>query len=170
MPVITLTPRRTANRESLVDELAAEWKGKNSLRGPMILVDEIGQTRSIHVVVIWDKWGSIPDQERSAIILDAYDKVPPPPGMTVTMAMGETRQEALSLGFLPYRVAPALRQTDPYTLDQLRKAMVAEGAVETAEGLELAFPSEDLANAAHARLNRKYKSVWTVTRRVQATT
>ena len=165
MPVIQTSRRTTPNREAYVRSLVKEWQGGALAQGPIILVDEIGQTKSLHVVVIWDRWADVPDYERSAIILDAYEKTTNPPGMKVTIAMGLTRSEAMSLGFMPYRIGTVRQESDPYSLEQLRRAMAKEGAIQTHDGLELAFPSEKLAKEAYERLNSRYPGVWTLYKR-----
>ena len=99
-------------RERLTAEwaLAARGSVANSNGQPVLIEDRGGETgrfgdrSSTHLYVIWDDWDSLTQQERSEIIMDAFEnthddnKV-----MKVTIAMGLTATEADRMG-LSYKV------------------------------------------------------------------
>src|SRR5471030_1355714 len=39
---------------------------------PLVVVNRIAPTRSIHVMVIWDKWKNLTTQQRDQVINDAF--------------------------------------------------------------------------------------------------
>ena len=72
---------------------------------------------------------------------------------------------------LPYQVATALRKTDPVTLDQCRKAMLAEGASKLfgPDILQLRFATQEEAEACRKRLVKhlpRSENVWVINREI----
>lgn len=53
----------------------------------------------IHVTVIWDRWGDVAPEDRSRIILDAYERVRGPESiLNPSAALGLTHADAKKLG------------------------------------------------------------------------
>jgi methylmalonyl-CoA mutase cobalamin-binding subunit len=77
---------------------------------PYIIQDRIAQTRSRHVVVIWDAWDEMDRADRGRVIADAFQDA----GVkdVIRVGMGVTQQEALNMGYLRYQVVANLKKTD----------------------------------------------------------
>jgi len=146
------------DRAELVDTLAAELKNTQTIpsRQPLILEQELRQTKSIHVLVFWDRWGAIPREQRGSIIMDAYEKVEPDVINRILVAMGLTFEEAIEMNFLPYQIQTTISKEDPINPDDLKRALIEEGAVQTTRGLQLRLPTEPMAHAAYERLAKKF--------------
>ncbi|WP_165373280.1 hypothetical protein [Sorangium cellulosum] len=53
----------------------------------------------MHIYVIWDDWGTLGQQERSEIIMDAYEEAQGQQrALGVAVAMGLTRAEGQRMG------------------------------------------------------------------------
>jgi hypothetical protein len=78
------------------------------------------------LLVIWDAWRDLSNVERSSVIMDAYalvhGKQPIP-----AVAIGFTGSEAISLGYLPFRIAPLVRKTDGLSPAKREKVMQKAG-------------------------------------------
>ncbi len=125
----TSSVRRRGRRgmTALVKKLAQEFNSSSSNVQPLILEEEIPATKSRHVRVIWDRWKELPDEERSAIISDAYAVVEGPDvANTITIADGLTPREAHALGLLPFKVVPVRTKNDPAAAQAFADAMAAE--------------------------------------------
>ena len=123
------TPQRSAYPD-LVDELAKELTQHDRACGqPRIEEEHFQKTNLVKVTVIWDKWDHVRDEDRSAVILEAYERAE---GTTfrdrIALAIGLTVPEALEMGLLPYEITTALRKGDPVTLEQCKRAMSEAGA------------------------------------------
>jgi hypothetical protein len=151
---------RSASRNgsnNLVEKLAARLKEPAALDEPFIIEDRIPQTRSRHVLVIWDAWRSRDRTARSTVIMDAFEAAGVLKGDTIRMALGLTQQEALDMGYLPFKIVPTHRKTDRATLGQLRKALNSVGGIHIRTGAshELRFPSQGHAEEAYRQLTAK---------------
>lgn len=66
---------------------------------PLIIEEQMRLTDRIHVTVIWDLWGRVAPEDRSRIILDAYERVRGASAiLTLSAALGLTHAEAKKLG------------------------------------------------------------------------
>ena len=141
----------------LVDDLARRLTAPAGLNEPFILQDRIPQSKTRHAVVIWDRWDGMDRVERSKIILDAYKKSGILHNDSITVAMGLTQQEALQMGFLPYSIVTARRESEPVKLENMRTAMEKAGGVQVRTGalLQLRFPTLELAQEAYTLLAKK---------------
>lgn len=94
MPVKPLHPRKpSASAQELKRLLTKEWRKPKKTGQPIILTEETG--RATHVFVVWDKWSALTQEERSEIIMEAYeDVVGLDKSFNVTVAMGLTPIEA----------------------------------------------------------------------------
>ena len=123
-------PRKEYDRNEFVGllarELAVDVNGP--ARQPLIYEESIDQTDTVHVVVYWDRWAEVPSEERSGMILDAYERVDRSLVPKVTFAMGVTFGEAAELNLLPWAVVPVSRrnESDPR---EVEAAMLEEGAI-----------------------------------------
>jgi hypothetical protein len=143
---------------ALGDALAHFFRQEGSVPGePLVMENRIAQTKSVHIVVIWDAWNELSPGERSKIILDAYSKARRAHGATVTSAMGLTSEEARRRGFLPYRIVTTRRQGDKVSLGELAKAMddVAGIVVKVGSSRELRFATQEQAENAYRHLSQK---------------
>ncbi len=102
MPYKKITPSRPIMDSSLVNDIAQELRlqqSEGSPGAPLIIEEEARYTDRIHVTVIWDRWSQVGPEERSRIILEAYETVRGPGTfLTLTSALGLTHAEAKKLG------------------------------------------------------------------------
>ena len=162
MPVIRQEPQPTVRRADLVSELYQEWKGQTTGKQPLIYENEIARTGSLHVLVVWDKWAGVEDGERSAIIREAFGDQSPKRGLEITIALGLTMEEAIAMGYFPYKIEPAVTGKGEVSQEQIKEAMLAERAITTKNGLELRYRTLQEAFEAYQRLNEKHPGCWTV--------
>jgi hypothetical protein len=168
------TPTALAGtRGGLAEKLAAELKSGRDYGQPTIYEQEYS-TGKLRVTVIWDEWARIPPEERSAIILRAYELAEGAEYRDrIALASGLTVPEAQAAGMLPFQIIPALRKGDPVTAEQVREAMLAEGASELAnpQELQLRFATQEEAEAGRQRLiNRLPGSdpIWVINQELAA--
>ena len=66
---------------------------------PLIIEEQMPRSSRIHVTVIWDQWASAVPEDRSRIILSAYERVRGPESiLTLSAALGLTHADAKKLG------------------------------------------------------------------------
>jgi hypothetical protein len=158
-------------RGDLAERLADELRSGRASGQPMI--DELEYASGkISVTVVWDEWDRLSLEDRTSIILRAYELAE---GRgyrdRIALASGLTVPEAYGAGMLPFQIIPALRRGDPVTPEQCRQAMLEEGAstLLAADKPQLRFSSEEEAEAARRRLIRRLpdsEPVWVVTQEV----
>jgi len=87
---------------SFVDEIANELRleqAEGSADAPLIIEEEARYSGRTHVTVIWDRWAQVGPEERSRMILEAYETVRGPGTfLTLTSALGFTHADAKKLG------------------------------------------------------------------------
>src|ERR1700682_3234651 len=145
-------PRRTVGH--LVERLVDELKSARPSGQPLIEEEEF-PTKKLRVNVIWDEWDRVPLEDRTATILRAYEQAEGREYRDrIALASGVTLPEAHGAGMLPYQVIAALRNGDPVTIDQCRKALIEEGAsvLFGEDSPQLRFATEEEAEAARKRL------------------
>lgn len=102
MPYKKIIPVRPVHDPALVNDIAQELRlqqSEGSPDAPLIIEEESRYTDRIHVTVIWDRWSHIGPEERSRIILEAYETVRGPGTfLSLTSALGLTRADAKKLG------------------------------------------------------------------------
>jgi hypothetical protein len=167
MPRKRLDLEHASPNKKLTDQLVKELKDSRESGQPLIYESELGTDR-LRVVVIWDEWDGVPLEERTAVILEAFDKAEGNKyRKRIALASGLTVPEATAAGMLPYQVSPALRKADPVTLQQCWDAMLAEGASRLfgPDVFQLRFATSDEAEACRQRLIKrlpKSDDVWMV--------
>jgi len=150
-----LTATAKPRHPGLTAELVAELRADRAAGQPRIEEQHFPTTSAIRVSVFWDKWAGLPDEERSEVILQAYEQVE---GRAyrdrIALAFGLTLPEAHESGLLPYRVLPLLRKGDPVTAEACRDAMFADGASALfgSQAPQLRFATEEEAEAGRQRL------------------
>jgi hypothetical protein len=118
---------RPVNLE-LTNRLAAELRNGRESGQPRIY-EEVLPSAQIRVTVIWDEWDKLSFDERTEIILRAYEQAESPDFRNqIALANGLTVPEAHAAGMLPVQIITALRSTVPVTFDECWEAMLAEGA------------------------------------------
>jgi hypothetical protein len=148
-------------------------KGGRDFGQPTIYEQEYS-TGKLRVIVIWDEWEGIPLEERSAIILRAYELAEGAEYRDrIALASGLTVPEAHAAGMLPYQMIAALRKTDPVTPEQAREAFLEEGAsrLVNSQAPQLRFATEEEAEASRQRLIRRFpgsEDVWIINREITA--
>jgi hypothetical protein len=151
----------------LVDRLAHELRFNRDTGQPVIYEQEF-PTGNIRVTVIWDEWDHLTLEERTSVVLRAYESAF---GRTyrdrIALASGLTFPEAHASGMLPFQIISALRKGDPITLEECRQAMIDEGAstLLSADQPQLRFATQEEAEAARKRLSQRLlgsEPVWVV--------
>lgn len=106
MSRLKLEERPSVNTPQIVQSLAQEFARYNEedteYRQPLISIDRPAERT--HLLVIWDDWHTFSQQERSSLIMDAYQKAyGENEAREVSVAMGLTQDEAAQLGisFVP---------------------------------------------------------------------
>lgn len=162
-------PRKSASEE-LVAALVAELSQPRDIGQPMILERHMELADAVHVYVIWDRFAEIPDEQRVATILRAYEECMGENfRKRITLATGATVPEAGDLELLPFEVIYMLRTQDSGLAHQCRDAMIAEGAsvLRDPNRPELRFETLDDAAAAVERLEGRLPGVrWLVVQAV----
>lgn len=106
MSSVTIHARNPDNplfgNQSLVDTLAQEFRTPSlEDQQPYYQIQQQPPSNRVHLTVIWDLWKNLSHQERSEIILDAYEAWRGQGSAeTVSVAMGLTTAEAGRLGFV----------------------------------------------------------------------
>lgn len=102
MPYKKILPMKPMLDSSFVDAIANELRleqAEGSPDAPLIIEEEARYSGRTHVTVIWDRWAQVGPDERSRIILEAYETVRGPGTfLTLTSALGLTHAEAKKLG------------------------------------------------------------------------
>ncbi len=131
---------------------------------PLVTVNRSFAGRSVQVVVIWDAWSRLSGEQRSQVILDAY-AVANPKSPVPTITMGFTSSQALSLGYLPFKIIAIVRDGDRVSRGELDAAMKAAGGVQVRVGdeLEIRFATQGQAANAYRFVQTRVPSpVWTL--------
>jgi hypothetical protein len=155
----------------LAERLADELRASHESGQPTIDEQQYPSGKS-RVTVIWDDWDPLNLEDRTAVISRAYELAEGPDSRNrIALASGLTVPEAYSAGMLPFQVFPAIRKSDPVSVEECRKALIEEGAslLVSVDNPQLRFASADEAEAARNRLIRrlpKSEAVWVVTQDV----
>jgi len=129
-------------------------------------------TGKIRVTVLWDEWDRLPLEDRTAVILRAYDLAEGRDYRErIALASGLTVPEAYAAGMLPFQIIPALRRGDKVTREECCQAMIEEGAstLLAPDKPQLRFATEEEAEAARQRLVQRLPNsdqVWVITQDV----
>jgi hypothetical protein len=151
---IDAQPSLTEPSGGLTNRLAEELKSSKDYGQPLIYEQEYatGKTR---VIVIWDEWADASLEERSGIILQAYERAGGRGARDkIALASGLTVPEAAAAGMLPFQVISGRRPSDAVTQEEITEAMVRQGAsrLDGKAGLQLRFATEEEAEACRKRL------------------
>ncbi|WP_165221540.1 hypothetical protein [Aquisphaera insulae] len=170
MPRIRLeaTPRISAANRGLVARLSDELRIERSFGQPRIY-EQTYSTGKTRVLVIWDEWADRSLEERSAIILAAYESAEGTSSRDrIALASGLTMPEATTAGMLPYQVIASRRATDPVTEAEVRAMLIEQGASTLDSGtLRIRFATVKEAEECIERLVEKYpasRPIWSILR------
>jgi len=161
----------TSTNSTLAGRLADELKSGREFGQPLVYEQEY-PTKKNRVTVIWDEWADASLEERSAIILRAFEIAEGKESREkIALASGLTVPEATAAGMLPFQVLPAIRQTDVVDLEEVKAAMIEQGASQLSaeDGLQLRFATREEAEACRTRLADKLPSIaaiWMISRDV----
>lgn len=156
----------------LVDQLSATLRRTDKVSGPArVIENQIAQTKSVHIVVIWDEWKELPPTSRSKVILEAYSRAKRLRGSTITVAMGLTGEEALRMGFLPYSIVTTRRQGDKVAPQKLTTALAHAGGIilKVGSSTQLRFPTLEQAEEVYRQLTQEVPGpYWAIVHEVSA--
>ncbi len=117
----------TSAGAGLVRKLAEELNSKREFGQPLIYEQEY-PTRKSRVTVIWDEWADASLEERSSVILRAYELAEGKEARDpIALASGLTVPEATAAGILPFRIISGLRSSDPIRPEEVEAAMTEQG-------------------------------------------
>lgn len=159
---------------NLVAELAAELRAPRPFGQPFVELDSFPRTGLTAITVIWDAFRGLPDERRSAAVLDAYRQVHPDAGpKSVAFALGYTTAEAAAAGRLPFAVRPTLAAEPSLNQAKLVGVFAEYGVrADRRPGFPpLRFPSREDAEACRQKLIDVLpgtEAVWTITETVPA--
>ncbi|MBN9122268.1 MAG: hypothetical protein J0I06_24530 [Planctomycetes bacterium] len=163
---ITESPGALGRYDSQIKALVRELKSAGEGPQPLILENVVQPGPVRYVTVIWDRWKDVPEDVRPQIVLVAYERAESKGyADTIMTAEAATAAEALSLGLLPYGVAPARRSDDPIGVEEYRGAFAEETkrTVLGSKAKELRYARREDAEAAQVRLTGRLPgSHWTV--------
>src|SRR5579871_3795113 len=171
MPRFIITPNAPSPKhERFVRKLVQEFTASSAHLQPLILEEQVPSTKSRHVRVIWDAWKDLTDEQRAAVIVDAYKEGEGPEAAEqITIAEGVTPQEALALGLLPFKVVPARKKNDPIPQPVYQSTLAAEArhSLLGPKAKELRFVRVEDAEQAVNRLRQALPgSSWAVVQEV----
>lgn len=88
------------NASELRERLVEEWrKAEDNNQEPIIIEERESAFQPIHLYVIWSDWGDLSLQDRSEIIMDAFERLRDTNDvLDVSVAMGLTPSEAERIG------------------------------------------------------------------------
>ena len=102
MPYRKITAAMPVLDASFVADIAQELRleqAEGAEDAPVIIEEESRYSGRTHVTVIWDRWSQVAPEERSRMILEAYEQVRGPGTfLTLTSALGLTHADAKKLG------------------------------------------------------------------------
>lgn len=159
----------TGSKAGLAEKLAVELKSGRDFGQPLVYEQEYS-TRKSRVTVIWDEWADVSLEERSAVILKAYETAEGAGAREkIALASGLTVPEATAAGLLPFQVFAGLRAADPVKLEEVQEAMLEQGASKLSpdDGLQLRFATKEEAEACRGRLVKKLpksEPIWIIRR------
>jgi hypothetical protein len=168
MPVFRQDEIPVAQHDELIQALAAELLSEPDthvsepeveqlLERPNIYEEEVPQTGALHVVVVWDQLSATPRLSRGSIILAAYRQVDPDKSQRIRFPVGLTFDEAISSGYLPFKIVLEARHGDPLDMNAVESAMIKAGGRRTESGtIELRFPYLGLAEQALQQLQKTF--------------
>ena len=106
MATLAKKTRPVPHRDELVEQLAQQLANNPPQGQPRIYWGPTQRSGTRDVAVHWDRWKGIPFSDRSEIILDACERFRAGLRDQVYIATGRTTEEAIVLGYLPFRIAP----------------------------------------------------------------
>jgi hypothetical protein len=161
----------TVDNVRFVRKIVRRLTDPENVREPYLVEKVIRQTRSLHVTAIWDAWATLDAEARSNVLLAAYAEASRHLDLKMTIALGLTVSEAVSLGFLTYAIVPTIRSTDEVAPVQIKQAVRSLNTgfyAEGRRGFQLRFYTEEEATAAYQQLSMRFpgKPYWAITHEV----
>ena len=171
MPVFRNGTRQPAQVTALTRRLADELTREQPIGQPVVYENRIGQSPRYSVTVIWDAWDGMDRVARSRVILDAYELADPSKTGQISIAVGLTTADAVSMGILPFAVVPHVEHKDDIVQREAVKDILRQepGVVSGVHGLELRFRTLSEASEAVRRLESALPTVlWIVVHNLDA--
>ena len=123
-----MTPEAKPLDPELLSRLVAELKSGGQTGQPLIDEVHLPESGAIRAMVIWDLWSGVKDDDRTRVILEAYDQVEGSEYRAkIANAVGLTVSEAIDAGVLPFQVVPNVRKHDSVSSANCYQAMIEEG-------------------------------------------
>jgi hypothetical protein len=167
MAVIRASRVQSPRQNELVQRLANELRSEHHRQQPFIYINDVAQTGTHHVTVLWDEWRSLTPQQRSKVVVGAFEQCKSDISGPLTIALGLTGEEASRLGLTPFKVQLLLKPGEESRRAELEQFLRMEGAFETAEGPQLLFRTLDQADEAYQRLQSEAPGPhWAIVREI----
>ncbi len=143
--------------------MANELAGRHAEKGPVVFEIPLNDSDRIDVLVVWHEFPEIRSEDRTSLILEAYQNRPD----NIADALGVTYDEAMDQHLLPYAVVPMTRRGEG-DKQQERKAMLQEGGIALPQGkVDLRFPTMAMAETARRHLcDRLPQGYWSISQSV----
>ncbi|HTE18710.1 MAG TPA: hypothetical protein VK689_10065 [Armatimonadota bacterium] len=95
-----VTLASSPSADNLRQRLVVEWrKEEDNGQEPIIIEEPSGPYQMTRLYVIWQDWAELSQQERSEIIMDAFEELRSQEDvLKVSVAMGLTHEEAKRMG------------------------------------------------------------------------
>lgn len=155
----------------VLDQKLAEELKSGRVSGQPVVHEQEFPTGRLRVIVIWDEWDRLSLEDRTSVILRAYELAEDREYRDrIALASGLTVREAHNAGMLPFQILLALRDTDPFSHEKCRTAMIAEGASVAGDRdyPVLRFATKEEAEASRSRLIKALgpgsEPIWMITR------
>jgi hypothetical protein len=133
----------------LAERLAEELASGNSVQ-PAFIEEEFEATGLRNIHVIWDRWASIPYDERTEVILQAYEKHEGSKNTdSIAVAVGMTGAEAIEAGLIPFVVTERNIDRDFLKYETAKSAEMENTILGTRD---LRYPTNEAADQAIKRL------------------
>jgi hypothetical protein len=168
--VLTAVP---STRGGLAEKLTAELKADRDF-GQSTVYEQKYSTGKSRVTVIWDEWATVSLEDRSDIVLRAYELAEGTAAREkIALATGLTISETIASGMLPYQIIPAVRKGDPVTREQAEQAFLEQGASQLVNPkvLQLRFTTKEEAESCRQRLIQLFlgrDDVWIINREMMS--
>lgn len=151
----------------MLAQLLSELNGQTRSVQPLIL--EEGMDAGLYIHVVWDRWERWPEEERTRLIVEAYEHFNKEIHDKLINAIGVTPVEALEVGLLPFRITDVPKRGQTVDSQKIEKA-IEEERKNTVLGRrfpELRYASLEEAEQARQRLERAEQDVfWVITQEV----
>lgn len=154
-------PRPSSERRQLVLQIAGSLSDPKRRSESRWFPNRISTSDQFDLIIITNLWRKIPRKDRAEMALEIANEVNAEVdggakiGGHIYTASALTFDEAISLGYLPYRIEPATEGLDEAARSKVDRAFQREGPIETVDGPQLRFETLEGVREAYRRLSEE---------------